>query len=108
MITKALVAIIVAFGLLFATSNMPYVNEVSESPIAKPNCCIKHAYCCVVKRPCCNHGSTGVTASEAVSSPRSVAVDDEVAKPNCCIKKAYCCVVKRPCCHHASSSEVVT
>lgn len=31
---------------------------LADEPVAKPTCCIKHAYCCTIKARCCDNNET--------------------------------------------------
>ena len=60
---KLLASGVVALGLFGATSfalppsHVDHAatnnSQVAASEVAKPTCCMKHAYCCTVQRPCC-------------------------------------------------------
>lgn len=86
MFAKSLIAASLTLGMLGAVVLVPTTLPSKDSEVARPTCCMKHAYCCSVKRPCCR------------SAAPTVAFNNSVAKPTCCIKRAYCCSVKRRCC----------
>lgn len=95
MFAKITTLVAASLGLLMLTA--------AASPVAKPSCCIKNAYCCSVKARCCPNAANDETTVAVVNS-----VDTEhgkLAKPSCCIKHAYCCSIKRPCCPDAISDE---
>ena len=82
---------------------------LADEPVAKPTCCIKHAYCCTIKATCYGKEATVNFEEKELTKEQLVAfaADRDTSLPICCMKKAYCCSIKSPCCGKELELEIV-
>ena len=72
--------------------------QPTQADNARRICCLKNAYCCQIRRPCCRPAASEETNASAAAETPAVDSTVVVAKPTCCAKRAYCCEQKKPCC----------